>query len=390
MIWKIIFCVSVIALFYSYLIYPFILTIASRSKRGNQEFYSDRQSFPGVTILLAIFNEEDVLEEKLKSLFSLIYPEDKLEILVGSDASTDKTNNILKSIAFENEILKYEIFKKRTGKVKIINKLASKARGEILVITDANIFHNPDSLKMLVRNFKNEKVGLVDSVMSHTGLDHSGISIQETTYVQRESRIKKMEGMLWGSMMGPSGGFYAIRQHLFHPVPKNFLVDDFYINMKVLENRYWSICEPLSIVTEDVSNNWIEDFKRKMRISAGNFQNLRIFAYFLLRVFQPVGFCFLSHKVLRWFGPFFLLLALISSAMNYKEAFFMILFYAQIILLIIPIFDHILRKIKIHIVILRFVSHFYNTNLAILLGFFWFLKGIKTNVWQPTKRNQSQ
>ncbi len=254
----------------------------------------------------------------------------------------------------------------------------------------SNIFHNPDSLKMLVRNFKNEKVGLVDSVMSHTGLDHSGISIQETTYVQRESRIKKMEGMLWGSMMGPSGGFYAIRQHLFHPVPKNFLVDDFYINMKVLEDRYWSICEPLSIVTEDVSNNWIEDFKRKMRISAGNFQNLRIFAYFLLRVFQPVGFCFLSHKVLRWFGPFFLLLALISSAMNYKEAFFMILFYAQIILIIIPIFDHILRKIKIHIVILRFVSHFYNTNLAILLGFFWFLKGIKTNVWQPTKRNQSQ
>lgn len=390
MIWKIFFWVSVLALFYNYLIYPFILMVASRAKTGNQEFYTNEKSFPVVSVLLAVYNEEDVLEEKMKSLFELIYPEEKIEILVGSDASTDRTNDILKSFTGENELLKNELFKERMGKVKIINKLAKKARGEILIITDANTIHKPNSLKLLVRNFKNEKIGLVDSVMSHTGLDHSGISIQETTYVQWESRIKKMEGMLWGSMMGPSGGFYGIRKTLFHPVPENFLVDDFYINMKVLENQSWSICEPLSFVVEDVSNNWLEEFRRKMRISAGNFQNLNKFAHLLLKVFQPVGFCFLSHKVLRWFGPLFLLLALLSSAMNYEETFFMILFYVQLILLISPIFDYILRKIKIHIVILRFVTHFYNTNLAILAGFLWFLKGIKTNVWQPTKRNQSQ
>jgi len=390
MIWKIFFWVSVLALFYNYLIYPFILMIASRAKTGNREFYTNEKNYPAVSILLAVYNEEDVLEEKIKSLFQLIYPAEKIEILVGSDSSTDKTNDILKSFARENEILKNELFKERMGKIKIINKLANKARGEILIITDANTLHKPNSLKLLVRNFKNGKVGLVDSVMSHTGLHHSGISIQETTYVQWESRIKKMEGMLWGSMMGPSGGFYAIRKNLFHPVPENFLVDDFYINMKVLENRSWSICEPLSIVVEDVSNNWLEEFRRKMRISAGNFQNLKNFAHLLLRIFQPVGFCFFSHKVLRWFGPLFLLLALLSSAMNYEDTFFMILFYVQLILLFSPIFDYILRKIKIHIVILRFVTHFYNMNLAILAGFFWFLKGIKTNVWQPTKRNQSQ
>ena len=390
MIWKIIFWVSVLALFYNYLIYPFILMVASRAKTGNQEFYTSEKSFPVVSILLAVYNEEDVLEEKMKSLFELIYPEEKIEILVGSDASTDRTNDILKSLTEENELLKNEFFKERMGKVKIINKLAKKARGEILIITDANTIHKPNSLKLLVRNFKNKKIGLVDSVMSHTGLDHSGISIQETTYVQWESRIKKMEGMLWGSMMGPSGGFYGIRKTLFHPVPENFLVDDFYINMKVLENQSWAICEPLSFVVEDVSNNWLEEFRRKTRISAVNFQNLTKFAHLLLKVFQPVGFCFLSHKVLRWFGPFFLLLALLSSAMNYEETFFMILFYVQLILLISPIFDYILRKIKIHIVILRFITHFYNTNLAILAGFLWFLKGIKTNVWQPTKRNQSQ
>ena len=389
MIWKIFFWISVLALFYNYLIYPFILMIASRAKTGNREFYANEKSFPTVSILLAVYNEEDVLEEKMKSLFQLIYPAEMIEILIGSDASTDRTNDILKSFARENKILNIELFEERMGKIKIINKLANKARGEILIITDANTLHKPNSLKLLVRNFKNDKVGLVDSVMSHTGLNHSGISLQETTYVQWESRIKKMESMLWGSMMGPSGGFYGIRKTLFHPVPENFLVDDFYINMKVLESRSWSICEPLSVVVEDVSNNWLEEFRRKMRISAGNFQNLKIFAHLLLKVFHPVGFCFLSHKVLRWFGPFFLLLALLSSAMNHEETFFMILFYVQLILLISPIFDHILRKIKIHIVILRFVSHFYNTNLAILAGFLWFLKGIKTNVWQPTKRNQS-
>ncbi|MEA1898789.1 MAG: glycosyltransferase, partial [Bacteroidota bacterium] len=259
MIWKILFWVSVLALFYNYLIYPFILMIASRAKTGNQEFYTNDKSFPTVSILLAVYNEEDVLEEKLNSLFHLIYPAEKIEILVGSDASTDKTNDILKLFTREKEILKSEFFEERMGKVKIINKLANKARGEILIITDANTLHEPNSLKLLVRNFKNRRIGLVDSVMSHSGLDHSGISIQETTYVKWESKIKKMEAILWGSMMGPSGGFYAIRKDLFHPVPENFLVDDFYINMKVLENRFWSICEPLSIVVEDVSNNWLEE-----------------------------------------------------------------------------------------------------------------------------------
>ena len=189
--------------------------------------------------------------------------------------------------------------------------------------------------------------------------------------------------------MGPSGGFYAVRKENFNAVPGNFLVDDFYINFKVLEEGKKSINDRDSVVIEDVSNDLYEEFRRKVRISAGNFQNLSEFFRFLKNPFKPIGFCFLSHKVLRWIGPFFILGALISNFFIRHELFYSLTLLLQVILIIIPFIDLILRKIKIHIVILRFVTHFYSMNLAILTGFLWFLKGIKSNVWEPTKRNQS-
>ncbi len=388
MTWHIIFGISFFLLLYHYLLYPLILSLASRAKNNNTEHYTTDGEFPKASILLAVYNEEAVIKEKLENLLALKYPDGKLEILISSDASTDDTNRIIEGFAAANNIIKFRILPQRRGKVEIINSLAEKAGGRILVITDANIMHEPSSLKMLIRNFKNDSIGLVDSMLRHRGLKSSGISRQEKTYVQWETRLKQMEGLIWKSMMGPSGAFYAIRKELFSPVPKNHLVDDFYINMKVLESGAGSVCDNESLATEDVSNNWKEEFRRKMRISAGNFQNLARFSHLLLRFYKPVGFCFLSHKVLRWMGPFFLLLTLLSSIMNFDYPLFRILFYIQATLMLIPFIDSLLRKFQIHIVILRFITHFYNTNLAIFAGFFWYLKGIKSNVWQPTKRNQ--
>jgi cellulose synthase/poly-beta-1,6-N-acetylglucosamine synthase-like glycosyltransferase len=166
-------------------------------------------------------------------------------------------------------------------------------------------------------------------------------------------------------------------------------MDDFYITMNVIEKKGLSIFEPNAICYEDVSNKISEEFRRKIRISIGNFQNLGRYARLLYPPVSSVSFCFMSHKVLRWFGPFFLILALISNAFLTGYGWFFILTLAvQVILICLPVVDFVLRKIKVHINLLRFITHFYLMNLALLIGFLRFLRGVDTNIWQPTQRFQ--
>ncbi len=389
MIFKITFWISVFAVFHTYVLYPLILRLLVRGKTNNRVFYKYPEQYPSVSILLAVYNEEMVILNKLKSLARLEYLSDKLEILIVSDASNDQTDKIIEDFVQNKPQFKFKKSQQRTGKIAIINRLSSISSGEILAITDANTIHDPKSLVKLIRHFKNPEIGLVDSYMYNTGLDKAGISLQESAYVLRETRIKNREGRIWGTLMGPSGGFYALRRKNYHPVPENFLVDDFYICMRVLEDGKKAINDPDSKVFEDVSNDIGEEFRRKVRISAGNFQNINTFSHLLLKPWQAIGFCFFSHKFLRWLGPFFMISAFISNVVLYQTPFFTFTLTLQLIFFILPIIDLILRKIKIHIVILRFITHFLFMNLAIFAGFIQFIKGINSNVWEPTKRNQS-
>lgn len=246
-----------------------------------------------------------------------------------------------------------------------------------------------NTLPELVKYFADERIGLVDTNMQNYGITHHGISFQEKSYISREVNVKSLESKTFGTMIGPFGGCYAIRKDLYTPVPSNYLVDDFFICMNVLQKDKMAINNTNAIVYEDVSNNLAIEFKRKIRIGTGNFQNLWHFAPLWLNIFQPAGFCFFSHKILRWFGPFFILLAFVSNiylwpvALHYKIALLL-----QVIVTFSVIADIFLKKIGFHIVLLRFVTHFYTMNLSLLIGFFKSLKGVKSNVWKPTERLQ--
>jgi len=385
---QLIFWICLYLIFYSYLLFPVILQLLSRNRNiKTSTFLVDE--LPMVSILIAAYNEEKVIGEKIGSLLKSNYPVEKLEFLVGSDASTDSTNDILKSFAVANPNLQLFLYEERTGKPGIINKLAKEARGEVLVITDANVMLEPNTLFELVRYFRGEHIGLVDSILISTGIKSGGISIQEKFYTNREVSIKHHESLLWGSMMGPFGGCYAVRRSLYAPVPDHFLVDDFYINMAVLEQGAECISNIQAKVYEDVSNNPQEEFKRKKRISAGNYQNLKRFLPLLFKGRRGVGFCFFSHKIIRWIVPFLVLITIVSSAvLGINSHLYLLLALIQLLILIIPVIDHILRKIGIQSIPLRFISHFVLMNLALLAGFFRFLGGIRSNVWQPTSRNQ--
>jgi cellulose synthase/poly-beta-1,6-N-acetylglucosamine synthase-like glycosyltransferase len=202
-------------------------------------------------------------------------------------------------------------------------------------------------------------------------------------------KVKNIEGRLWGTMMGPFGGFYAIRKASYEPLSKNILADDFRICMNVISRHEKAISDTEAIVYEDVSNSLREEFLRKVRISAGNFQNLKHYAFLLLKPFTIWTFCFVSHKMLRWLTPFLWMIAVTANILLIKGSFFFsLLIFQQLIFLILPAFDFILKKINIHFVPIRFLTHFIFMNIALFVGFIWYIKGIRTGAWTPTKRYQ--
>lgn len=397
-------------IFHSYIFYPLLLSVFKKENKNKNLFYDKKSELPTVSILLSVFNEEEVISEKIESILNSDYPQNKIELIIGSDNSTDQTNKIISEYCDKNTIIRFFPYFQRQGKQNVINQIYENSIGEIIILTDANVIFSKNTIYELVKYFKNQEIGLVDTQMINKGIELNGISVQESLYISREVKIKNAESNLWGTMMGPFGGCYAIKRELYEPVPANFLVDDFYINMHVLEKGYKAINNLNAIVYEDVSNNFKDEFRRKIRIATGNFQNLKKFKHLLLGLFGinksknsstkisifGLAFSFLSHKVLRWIIPFFIILLLICNILLlfqtinvFENNLYLLTLSGLILTIFIPIFDIILKKININISLFRFVTHFYGMNLALLIGFFRFLKGIKSGIWTPTKRNQA-
>ncbi|MBA3647960.1 MAG: glycosyltransferase [Chitinophagales bacterium] len=386
---ELIFWCSVILLFHSYIFYPLLLQLFSRNRSQNKVTYDLNEELPDVSILLAVYNEEEVIEKKIISTFNTSYPIDKIEFLIGSDQSTDRSEEIILKYSERFPKLKLIRFYQRSGKVNIMNRLAELSRGQILLLTDANVFFSETVIYELVKHFKQQPVALVGANILNPNLKTDGISFQESSYLFMENHIKYLEGILWGGMMGAFGGCYAIRKDYFIPVPDKFIVDDFYITMSVLEQRGKALAELNAVCYEDVSNRIAEEFRRKSRIATGNFQIIGRFNKLLSPSKGGIAFAFWSHKVLRWMGPFFIIGAYLSNfALSFSNTFYNLCFWIQCILLLIPILDSVLRKLKVHFFGLRYITHFYVMNLALLNGFFKFIGGVKNNVWTPTQRNQ--
>jgi hypothetical protein len=160
--------------------------------------------------------------------------------------------------------------------------------------------------------------------------------------------------------------------------------------MKVLEKGFKCINNLNARVYEDISNNISDEFKRKVRISTGNFQNLKAFSNLLWHKTKGLSFCFISHKALRWIGPVFLLLAFISNAILASlNTLYFYIFILHCLLFVLPLFDLLMKKAGVNNGLMRFVTHFYSMNLALFAGFFKSLKKIESNVWKPTQRNQA-
>ncbi len=379
MIFSLLLFLSLLAIAETYIFFPWRMM---RKSKDFTERGAEPETWPSVALLLAAYNEEEVIEMKLKSMLASDYPKDRMRIVVGSDCSCDQTDAIVKRFADSDPCVQLHRFEKRTGKPAIINTLVAASTESILVLSDADTFFEPHTLKALVKPFSDAKVGGVQARFISQADGQNNVSRQEVVYNDRELMLKRGESVD-GAVIGAYGACYALRRDLYAPVPGGFLVDDFYIFMKVLEQGYETVLSDSATCLLELSGASKIEFRRKTRIGKGNFQN-----FFSLKKFQnpfasKAAAYYWSHKVLRWFTPFLLILAFFSNvAVLGNDRLFVSLFATQCFGYALAVVDIPLRWMNIHIAPIRFVSHFLSMNTALFMGFLQYLRGNTDSTWK--------
>ncbi len=265
---------------------------------------------PAVSLLLPVYNEEAYIEQKLRNSLALDYPKDKLEIVVASDGSTDRTNALVKR--FEARGVRLLAVSDNIGKSAVLSRAVPLLRADIVVFSDATITLAPDAIRRLVRSFADPSVGAVSAAYR---LDPAADlrSQGEGLYWRYESFIKRQESRLH-SVIGAHGPCHAIRKPLFARLETTQINDDYLIPMRVITQGYRVVYDPEVVVGEHELVSVGGEFARRRRIAAGNCQQMVALARLLHPRHGWVAFCFFSHKVLRTLAPAFLICLLVSSA----------------------------------------------------------------------------
>lgn len=305
--------VSAGTLFYTHVFYTLINATACLLLRPA---IRSGDKLPSVSLIIPAYNEERVIVAKLQNALKINYPHDLLEIIVASDGSTDRTVDLASNFISDGvKILELEPH----GKASAINSAVTQSRGEVLCLCDANVLFHPDALKNMVRHFSDPQIGAVSGNV-RLASEQSDFEAGETTYYRFERLIYQGESIL-GSMIGVDGGMYVMRRDLFVDLPPHTLVDDLMNAMRVIRQGKRVVYEPSALAWENGTPSWRDEFRRRVRITQGAVQSI------LNRAYPPLSrpielWQYISHKLLRWMGPFWLLLLLISNAGVWSSGLF--------------------------------------------------------------------
>jgi len=289
---------------YVYVGYPVLLIVLDKVLKGKPHVVADIT--PTVSLIVSCYNEVDVVEEKIKNCLSLDYPQPLLEIIFVSDGSDDGTDEVIKNYC--NDHVKLIRQEGRLGKTMGLNLALLEAAGEIVVFSDANAMYKKDALKMLVRNFHNERVGYVVGAAIYKDEEESSAGSSENAYWQYEIFIKKIESKLH-SVVGGDGAIYAIRKMLYDPLDQED-INDFVNPLQIIAKGYRGVFDAEAICYEQTAGDFDKEGKRKQRIVNRSFTGLLKNKV----VLNPFKYGFyslevLSHKLLRWLIPFFILVS---------------------------------------------------------------------------------
>ncbi|MBU0993956.1 MAG: glycosyltransferase family 2 protein [Proteobacteria bacterium] len=377
---KTLFFLSLMAILYVYAGYPVITLLLSVFKKRT---VIKSEIEPFVTILIAAFNEEDCIENTLQNKLSLDYPEDKFEIIVISDESTDKTDDIVKKYQSQHVTLLRQI--PRAGKTSALNMAVPHAKGDILVFSDANSLYDTGVLKKLMRNFQDPGVGYVTGKMIYTNPDGSTIGDGCSAYMKYENMLREFETGA-GSVVGVDGGVDAVRKKLYQPMNADQL-PDFVLPLKVIDQGYRVVYEPEAILKEPSLKASEDEYRMRVRVSLRALWALYDMKHLL--AFSPSGLFswqLWSHKVFRYLCFIFLIAAYFSNIFLWSSGpFYQLLFIIQTLLYTGAAISPVLEKKGYNSRLLYFLHYFVLLNVASAHAFLKFIMGQKMVTWTPRK-----
>jgi len=376
---------------YTYLGYPLILglLVRLRKNRGQkQPLYYEDQELPEITLVIACFNEADILEKKIENTLQLDYPANKRSFCFVTDGSSDHSGEI---IAKYPELRLFHE-NARKGKNAAVNRVMSFVKTPIVIYCDANTFLNKKSLQLIARHYKDEKVGAVagEKRVMQSGQDNAASS-GEGAYWKYESKLKKWDSELH-TVVGAAGELFSIRTSLYEEVPPGVLIEDFRLSMNIAKKGYRVIYEPEAYAMETSSESMGEEHKRKVRISAGGLIEVWYFRG-LLNIFKYgwLSFQYVSHRMLRWtFAPLGLLIVLITNLFLVAQGniLYTYILVAQFLFYFVAIAGYVLRNRKLRFRILFVPYYFLFMNVSVYQGLFRLLRGKQSVVWDKAKRAQ--
>lgn len=376
---------SIFIIFYVFVGYGIIITLLAKTKTRKKIEDLSEEDLPAISFVIAAYNEEDIIAEKIRNTLSLNYPKDKLCIKVVADGSTDRTTSIVNQFP-EAELL---FNPERAGKIAAVNRIMPGIEEAITVFSDANVMINPDGLKNMVRHFQSNLVGAVSGEKTVLSKEEDGASSSgEGFYWKYESYLKKQDAE-WNSLVGSAGEFFAIRTHLYETIDTNTLIEDFVMTMKLSAQGYHVAYEPEALAFETGSANMEEETKRKVRISAGGIQAI-IKLWPLLNIFRygKLSFQYISHRVLRWtlmplalIGAFVSIFFIAGTHWVYE-----ILFRLEIIFLLLSLAGYVLRNGETKIKALYIPYYFLYMHYCVVLGWIKYFSGKQKVTWDKAKR----
>lgn len=380
---KFIFWFSFAMIFYTYIGYPVLMAALAKLSKGiasprNSGARNDKEipEYPTVSVIISAFNEEDVIQRKIENCFEIEYPKDKLEILIGSDGSTDKTNEIIKS--YSNKGIKYFLNGERRGKPYIINQLVKFSDGDILFFTDARQHVEKDALIKIIGHFQDEAVGCVSGALAYEQKDSiTGRGIG--SYWKYEEFIRKAESRVY-SLVGATGAIYASRRELFEPLPEDIILDDMHTPFIIISKGYRVLFEPGAVAYDVFADTPRDEYRRKVRTLSGNYQIFSKMPYMLNPFKSRIALQIISHKLLRVLAPIFMITLFLSNMFLLTEPLYNMIFIAQSLFYIIALFEAIFRR---HIKRIFGIPYlFCLLNFSALVGLWSFLADRMDIKWE--------
>ncbi|HZJ56569.1 MAG TPA: glycosyltransferase family 2 protein [Myxococcaceae bacterium] len=374
------FWAAAVLLAQTYFLYPLWLLLLARVRPEERGAPGFPRVWPMVSLVVAAHDEAGCIGDKLRNSLALDYPPDRLEVLIGSDGSTDGTDALVRAHPDPRVRL---LAAPRAGKTSVLNRCIPAARGDLVVLSDANTRVEPGAVKALVRHFEDPEVGAVCGRLQL--YNPTRAEYEESAYWRYESWLKALEGKQ-GAVVGANGGLYAIRRELFSPLPPSTIVDDFVIALRLLDQGYRVLYDPQALASEETTEDYGREFGRRARIAAGNFQSLGLVPGLLSPFRGFPAFAFWSHKVLRWCAPALMLVALLANVLLLAAPFYrftlaaQIGFYGLAVLGSLAVGPALVRRAA------GVAYYFVTMNLAIVVGFWRFLRHSQAAAWERTAR----